>query len=128
MINEEKWGSLCPLRPPQNDTYAIISKNHECQRFELFHVFGPLKLPEIFTRPYNLISWVLYLWHHTQWLKYRFIAPILFIGAVFPLKLGNRGEYTAFRFKNTKFKIQSITLKTTVIPHQENINVGVLPT
>ena len=33
-----------------------------------------------------------------------------------------------FRSKNTKFKIQSITLNTIVIPHQENTNVSVLPT
>ena len=33
-----------------------------------------------------------------------------------------------FRSKNTKFKIQSITLNAVVIPHQENTNVNTLPT
>ena len=42
-------------------------------------------------------------------------------GLVFPLKLVNQGKYHIY-----KLKFQSTTLKTIVIPHQENSNVSVL--
>ena len=44
---------------------------------------------------------------------------MVLLTTVFPLKLGNRGK-TVFRSKNIKYKIQSITLITIVIPHQGN--------